>query len=103
MFSVKIVTIDWLIDCFKQEKYVNEKIYKIDMTKDNNNFSKNELNRKRYITYTNKKKLFNGITFAIDEESFGKNKNEMIGRMKRLIMENGGILVKLKDKSHYLV
>jgi hypothetical protein len=72
------------------------------MTKDNNNLSKDELNRKRQITYKTKKNLFNGTTFAIDEESFGKNENEIEG-MKRLIMENGGKLVELKDKSHYLV
>ena len=52
-----------------------------------------------------KRNLFQKATFAIDEDSFRKQdvKEGELEGMKRLIVENGGVVVNMKDGAHYLV
>ena len=122
--SIKIVTSEWLEACLMQKAKVPEEIYLPELAKTNKSLSTEEVNKFRRLQYNVKRGLFKNQTFAINEEaylapfkdgsgeeegpiirSFGEfdAKEEMLERMIQLIIENGGKVVDISQKSHYFI
>ena len=100
--NIKIVTIDWLKECFMQEKILDEDAFRPESTTTNGAMHQ-EL-KKDKKNYKIKQNIFNGKTFAIQEESFINadlkdndahivDAHEQIQRLERNIIENSGRVI----------
>ena len=103
MFSLQLVTIDWLKECFLQEKHLNEEFYRPELVRDNSGLDSSEIQKKRKDNYKPKKDLFRKATFAIQTQSFNEVDEDYIEGMRRMIMEHGGIVVDENIKSNYII
>ncbi|CDW73016.1 UNKNOWN [Stylonychia lemnae] len=106
--TFKLVTVQWLEECLLQEKWVAEDKFTPEYVKDNKTVSEEEMLRFRKQQYKAKSKLFNNITFSIQEDSFdalGDQKDIVIENMIRTIMEQGGKIIPQSKsvRSHYLI
>jgi hypothetical protein len=95
MFTVEMVTLDWLKECLLKTDKVSETPYKANMTKDALKH-KAEFSKPQYVV---KKNLFKHATFAINKESFEDPESdpyeleEVHEGMTRMIVEHGGLVV----------
>ena len=98
-----VVTIDWLKMCLCKQSKVSEQQFKPEVVHLIQAENK-QRTMKKSLQYVVKKNLFDNRTFAIIDESFEEQSNEIdLEVLKKKIIENGGHIVSGSIKAHYVI
>ncbi|TNV81653.1 hypothetical protein FGO68_gene48 [Halteria grandinella] len=120
--NMKLVTIEWLEQCLVQGARVAEESFVPEVAQSNAGVSSEDIGRMRRQQYNVKRNTFNGMTFAIKQDSFGQtvaneegiivtsfgeftSLDDMFEFMARNIIENGGKLLPTDTytRSNYII